>query len=113
MANTTIAKLGFPVMALSACFGGPLLNILMGIGLGGLYMTIRSNRGEVYAIELDRTLFISGITLVGTLAVLLIAVPLNGWVMDRKIGWGLVALWLICTTVNVVINFGGIAVSST
>ena len=106
--------MGFPVMALSACFGGPLLNILMGVGLGGLYMTLRGQHGGgAYAIELDKTLIISGISLVVTLAALLVAVPLNKWVMDKKLGWGLVALWLLCISINIVVSFGGITDMST
>ncbi|KAH8159433.1 hypothetical protein CIB48_g8819 [Xylaria polymorpha] len=42
VADITVARLGYPVMALSACFGGPLLNILLGIGLGGAYQTINA-----------------------------------------------------------------------
>lgn len=33
VADITVARLGYPVMALSACFGGPMLNILLGVGI--------------------------------------------------------------------------------
>ncbi|RAH40807.1 sodium/calcium exchanger protein [Aspergillus brunneoviolaceus CBS 621.78] len=108
VADITVARLGYPVMALSACFGGPMLNILLGIGLGGLYMTVNARPGTIeahggsYEIEVSKVLVISGATLLITLLGLLIVVPLNGWRMDRKIGWGLVVLWGISTLGNVV-----------
>lgn len=119
VADITVARLGYPVMALSACFGGPMLNILLGIGLGGLYMTIRDGNGrhdkhpgrpikyKPYQIEVGGTLIISGVTLLITLVGLLTAVPLNKWVMDKRIGWGLVALWCISTFGNVVMEITG------
>lgn len=119
VADITIARLGYPVMALSACFGGPMLNILLGIGLSGLYMTIKTGNGnherhqkkpwkyKPYQIEFGGTLIISGITLLVTLLGLLIAVPLNRWRMDRKIGWGLVTLWCASTIGNVIVEVMG------
>ncbi|PYI10533.1 sodium/calcium exchanger protein [Aspergillus sclerotiicarbonarius CBS 121057] len=107
VADITVARLGYPVMALSACFGGPMLNILLGIGLGGLYMTVNAKpeavarTGGSYEIELSKVLIISGATLLVTLIGLLIVVPLNKWRMDQKIGWGLVILWVISTIGNV------------
>lgn len=111
-------------MALSACFGGPMLNILLGIGLGGLYMTLNrgttpGRRDEIFApafngagnvssaetpyeIEISKVLVISGATLLVVLVGLLIVVPLNNWRMDRKIGWGLVVVWCISTIGNVI-----------
>lgn len=126
VADITVARLGYPVMALSACFGGPMLNILIGIGVGGLYMTLHgastahesalnvnsvvqrgvtlASRGETYHIHVSRSLLISGIALLVTLVGLLIVVPLNGWRMDRKIGMGLVITWCVSTVVNVIVE---------
>ena len=116
VADVTVAKLGFPVMALSACFGGPMLNILLGIGLGGMYMTIHTATHhhakhpskpihyKPYELEVSTTLMISGLTLLISLIGLLIFVPLNGWRMDRKIGAGLIAVWLVSTTANVIVE---------
>ncbi|RAO73947.1 uncharacterized protein BHQ10_009959 [Talaromyces amestolkiae] len=117
VADITVARLGYPVMALSACFGGPMLNILLGIGMGGLYMTLHSNveaptasaiegvaRHAPYKITISKNLMISGLTLLVTLVGLLIIVPLNHWKMDRKIGWGLIVLWSLSTLGNVIVE---------
>lgn len=119
VADITVAKLGFPVMALSACFGGPMLNILLGIGISGMYMTIHNAtykhkkhpdkpiKYKPYEIEVSTTLVVSGITLLVTLVGLLIVVPLNGWRMDRKIGLGLITLWTLSTVGNVIMEILG------
>ena len=119
VADITVARLGYPVMALSACFGGPMLNILLGIGVSGLYMTIKeankqhANHPEKafgyrpYHIEVSGTLIVSAITLLVTLVGLLIVVPLNKWIMSRRIGWGLIVLWSISTVVNLGVEFSG------
>ncbi|RYP92775.1 hypothetical protein DL770_001164 [Monosporascus sp. CRB-9-2] len=119
VADVTIARLGYPVMALSACFGGPLLNILLGIGLGGAWQTTQAAKKrkakhpdrpfqyKPYHIRVNGTLIVSTIALLVTLLALLIMVPMNKWVMNRKIGWFLVALWTISTTANLVIEVTG------
>ncbi|KAI9674485.1 MAG: hypothetical protein M1817_001823 [Caeruleum heppii] len=126
VADITVARLGFPVMALSACFGGPMLNILLGVGLSGLYMTIKESthhgkhhkhhhssspssppRYKPYQISVSSTLIISAAVLLVTLVGLLIVVPLNGWKMDRRIGWSLIGLWTVGTMGNVVVEVTG------
>lgn len=112
VADITVARLGYPVMALSACFGGPMLNILLGVGLGGLYMTLSPvksspKRDEMptrvpYEITISKMLVISSATLLIILVGLLIVVPLNNWRMDRRIGWGLIAVWCVSTVCNVI-----------
>ncbi|KAF2280909.1 sodium/calcium exchanger protein-like protein [Westerdykella ornata] len=121
VADITVARLGFPVMALSACFGGPMLNILLGIGISGCYMTVQgSNKRhhrhperpiqfKPYHIDVSTTLIISGATLLVTLVGLLVAVPARGWRMDRVIGWGLLALWSASTLTNVIVEVAGLS----
>lgn len=120
VADITVARLGYPVMALSACFGGPMLNILLGIGLSGSWILIRGAERRqakhpdkeihfrTYEIEVGETLVISAITLLVTLVSLLIAVPLNKWMMSRRIAWFLIALWCIGTIINVVLEVLGV-----
>ncbi|KAH8910764.1 hypothetical protein BR93DRAFT_907520 [Coniochaeta sp. PMI_546] len=119
VADVTVARLGYPVMALAACFGGPMLNILLGVGIGGAWMIIKSanekhrkhpERPTVYKpyrIEVGETLLISAITVLITLVALLIVVPWNKWIMSRRIGWGLIAIWAAGTVVNLVVEVTG------
>ncbi|KAF1836760.1 hypothetical protein BDW02DRAFT_207838 [Decorospora gaudefroyi] len=119
VADITVARLGFPIMALSACFGGPMLNILLGVGLSGCYMII--TKGEhrhekhpdqdvhfrPYHIAVSTTLVVSGATLLFTLAGLLVSVPMRKWRMDKIIGWGLIGLWSLSTLANVLVEVLG------
>lgn len=96
-----------------------MLNILLGVGIGGMWMTIKSAnekhehnpekqlRYKPYHIQVGGTLMISAITVLITLVVLLVAVPWNKWVMSRRIGWGLIAIWTTSTVVNLVVELTG------
>lgn len=105
IANTTIAKMGFPMMALSACFGGPLLNVLVGVGVSGLIVT--SSPGNAvkngsYHIEISGTLIISAATLFLTLVITMVMVPLARWHMTKTIGITIISIWTVSTMVNVI-----------
>lgn len=101
ISNFTIARMGFPMMALSACFGGPLLNILLGIGGSGL-LVIPTN-GPI-EFEMSKTIIVSGCALLINLVFLLIAVPLNRFEMNKMTGWFMIGLWTIATLICVLLE---------
>ena len=96
-----------------------MLNILLGIGLGGCYMTVRGRErreerhpgGEEgfrpYEVEVGGSLLVSGVVLLVTLLGLLVVVPMRGWWMDRRVGGGLVVLWVVSTLGNVLVEVMG------
>lgn len=97
-----------------------MLNILLGIGLGGTYMSIKGANHhhkkhpdeplhyKSYRIEVTGTLFISAITVLVTLLTLLILVPANKWLMTRRIGLTLIMLWSLSTAINVIVEVTGV-----
>ena len=108
VANISVAQHRHPVMALSACFGGPLLNILLGISISGLYMFAKGVKMEHSMVGIDlhvnQTLFITAGTViainVATLGMMLWA----QWRMTRVVGLVLIAIWIIGTAANLVLE---------
>jgi len=112
-ANLNTARAGRPVMAFHACFGGPMLNILTGIGVGGIYHIAKKiakhdgssiHAGTQFHIDVGRTLIVSGAGLLFTLLVLLVSVWRNQWTMTRQIGILLSSIWVVITVVNVILE---------
>lgn len=116
VANITIAKMGHPVMAISACFAGPLLNLLLGIGISGSWLLSRNHVDDnwvystlskelkepgIYHIDFSPTLTVSGFGLLVILIGTLIAVPLNGFYLNRTIGITLIATYTVIMCVNI------------
>lgn len=118
VANITIAKMGHPVMAISACFAGPLLNLLLGIGISGSYLLSRKDDASghnhhlslmrhekheqgIYYIDFSPTLTVSGFGLLLILVGTLIMVPMNGFYLNRKIGTTLIVTYIVIMCVNI------------
>ncbi|EPQ29583.1 uncharacterized protein PFL1_02802 [Pseudozyma flocculosa PF-1] len=110
VANVTIARLGHPVMAISACFAGPLLNLLLGIGISGTWLLSGESSKQpwshadldgIYLIDFSPTLLVSGLGLLMILVGTLVAVPMNGFYLTRPLGVALMATYALIMTLNV------------
>lgn len=108
VANVTVSQHGHPVMALSACFGGPLLNILLGLGTSATYVlgkkAQQSGKFTTITWNADPVLIVSTAALAATMLVLVFSLRLNHWQMAKKIGIGLIATWVGVTIANLVIE---------
>ncbi|KIY43955.1 hypothetical protein FISHEDRAFT_67700 [Fistulina hepatica ATCC 64428] len=101
VANMSVAVFA-PIMGFSACFGGPMLNILLGIGISGLY--VMSNSAETYEPTFSPTLLVSATGLLVLLALMLVCIPLNGYMLTRSWGFFLISCYTVLMVVNVVVE---------
>lgn len=99
ISNLATLHVGLPMMALGACFGGPLFTVLIGIGGSALFvMLIRKETRLVLPTEPSIT--IAGLGLIFVLTVLLLALPFNDWRLNKSIGWFAIASWLVCVSLG-------------
>ncbi|GJJ75231.1 solute carrier family 24 (sodium/potassium/calcium exchanger), member 6 [Entomortierella parvispora] len=102
VANITIARMGFPRMAFSACFGGPLLNMLLGVGVSGIYVTVQTS--DPILLEAAPTLIVSLVGVLLTMVAALVVVPRSGYELTRWWGWFLLGVYAVCLVANIVIE---------
>ncbi|KAH7044818.1 Sodium/calcium exchanger protein-domain-containing protein [Linnemannia elongata] len=102
VSNITIAKMGFPQMAFSACFGGPLLNMLLGLGISGTYVTLSTDAH--IPLQLSPTLLVSLGAILLTMVGAMVVVPRSGYMLSRWWGIFLVGVYLVSMVVNVLLE---------
>jgi solute carrier family 24 (sodium/potassium/calcium exchanger), member 6 len=89
-------------MGFSACFGGPMLNMLLGVGFSGSYIIMQTQ--QPYRLDFSRTLIISSMQLLLILALSAITIPLNRYHLSRQWGMMLIAVYVIVMIVNVMVE---------
>ncbi|KAI0279739.1 Sodium/calcium exchanger protein-domain-containing protein [Russula aff. rugulosa BPL654] len=105
VANMSVAAFA-PIMGFSACFGGPMLNILLGIGVSGSYVI--HTTGEPYKLQFSNTLLVSTVGLLSLLITTMIFVPLNDYFLPRKWGVFLICFYVVIMTVNIIVEVLGL-----
>ncbi|KAI5982026.1 Sodium/calcium exchanger protein-domain-containing protein [Pisolithus marmoratus] len=103
VANMSVAVFA-PIMGFSACFGGPLVNILLGVGISGSYIISQTPNTQPYRLHFTPSLMSSAFGLLGLLVVTLIGVPLNGYHLTRKWGVFLVVSYVVLMAVNILVE---------
>ncbi|KAG0695897.1 Sodium/calcium exchanger protein-domain-containing protein [Suillus ampliporus] len=98
VANMSVAVFA-PIMGFSACFGGPMMNILLGVGISGSYVISQAG-GEPYRLHFSPTLMSSTFGLLTLLIATLVIIPLNGYLLSRAWGFFLVGAYFVVMGVN-------------
>nr|KAI8753626.1 sodium/potassium/calcium exchanger 6; mitochondrial-like [Biomphalaria glabrata] len=109
IADTTMARQGYPRMGISACFGGPLFNLLLGLGIPFTIACIK--RGGVFYLKVNLEQMVLAAGLGFSLASSLVIVPFSKFKMSRPYGIYLLFLYAtflvvaVLIEVNVIHNF--------
>jgi len=101
VANMSVAVFA-PIMGFSACFGGPMLNILLGVGISGSYIISQSSKP--YDLPLSPTLLADGFGLVVMLLMTVVVVPLNGFYLTRAWGIFLICCYVVSVAITIVVE---------
>ncbi|CAC5384113.1 SLC24A6 [Mytilus coruscus] len=106
IADTVMAKQGFPRMGMSACFGGPLFNLLLGIGIPFTIGTIKN--GGTYKIKLTAEEVVLVSFLMLSLLTSLVVVPLSKFRMSKPYGILLIVVYIVFLIVAILAETGTI-----
>ncbi|KAL2911101.1 hypothetical protein HK105_209446, partial [Polyrhizophydium stewartii] len=90
--NVSIARMGYPTMAIGACYGGPMLNIVVGIGFSSLYVTLTTAK-PIAVAGMDAVFWISSAGLYIGLVSTLVYVVRNKFQVGEKLGAALLACY--------------------
>jgi sodium/potassium/calcium exchanger 6 len=105
VADVIVSRNGYPQMAVAAIYAGPLLNLLLGVGIAFTIVTAMSYP-EPAPIPADDAIYISFITLFISLGTALIVIPLNKFHCPRWYGAFLLVLYAVCIIFSVLYSFG-------
>ncbi|VDI21714.1 solute carrier family 24 (sodium/potassium/calcium exchanger), member 6 [Mytilus galloprovincialis] len=106
IADTVMAKQGFPRMGMSACFGGPLFNLLLGIGIPFTIGTIKNGGTYKIKITVEEVVLVSFLML--SLLTSLIVVPLSKFRMSKPYGILLIVVYIVFLVVAILAETGTI-----
>ncbi|XP_022607756.1 mitochondrial sodium/calcium exchanger protein [Seriola dumerili] len=107
--DITIARQGYPRMAISACFGGIIFNMLFGVGLGCLMQMVQTHSDVQFEPEGLLTWILAG-SLGLSLVLSFIIVPLCQFHLGRTYGIFLLVFYAIFLLIALLTEFGEIRI---
>lgn len=102
ISNTAIARQGLGEMALAGCYGGPVFNILVGLGLSFTYACWKSYPNQ-FKISLDSSSVLSLIFLYISLGSTLSIVIWRGYKLEKTTGIFLISLYILYTICQIML----------
>lgn len=92
--NLSMARVGRPHMALTACFASPLTNLLFGVGFATTWLTLLHPTHEAYRIAWSPVLALSCVVMLCMLLLMLGTVSLHGFRTSRPLGYALLLTYV-------------------
>ncbi|ORZ15309.1 Sodium/calcium exchanger protein-domain-containing protein [Absidia repens] len=105
VSNIAIAKMGFPNMSISACYAGPLLNMVLGVGVSSTYQIWKSH-GHPYLLVIPPTILVSAGGLLTVLLSTLFVVNMNEFHVNKQLGYWTISVYAFCCITNLLLEFG-------
>lgn len=102
ISNLSVARQGYPRMAISACYGGPLLNLLLGFGIP--YTLKLAQSGGVMSLNWTTMIGILYGTITTTLVSTLVVMIILRFRVKRVFGACLVLVYVIFTIIAILIE---------
>ncbi|KAI7869342.1 Sodium/calcium exchanger protein-domain-containing protein [Spinellus fusiger] len=103
VANTAIAKMGFPTMAISACYAGPLLNMVLGVGVSSTYQAWKTHRP--YPLTIAPAIVVSSAGLMVVLTSTLLVAVYNNYQINQYLGWWMIFVYCLCCCIGLLLEF--------
>jgi len=104
IADTSMASRGSPRVGFSACFGGPLFNLLLGIGLPFSIQMIRTGQSTIQLVCNEMTLVLSGGLFI-SLSFSLVIMPIIKFRANKYYGITLILFYCIFLAVCIILEF--------
>ena len=105
VADTASAKQGKPRMGFSACFGGPLLNLLLGIGISFTIEFFKRGVDQRIDVQYDSMVLTLACSLGIALLTSFIVFPLTRFKASKYHGVGLMGIYLVLLSVALTVEF--------
>lgn len=105
--DITIARQGYPRMAIAACFGGIIFNMLFGVGIGCLVQMVSTHSDVQFESEGSLMWVLAG-SLGLSLVLSFVIVPLCRFHLDRRYGIFLLVFYVIFILIALLTEFGQI-----
>ncbi|XP_041456331.1 mitochondrial sodium/calcium exchanger protein-like isoform X2 [Lytechinus variegatus] len=102
VADVAMARQGFPTMGMSACFGGPMFNMLLGIGISCTIVTIRD--GGTFVLNTTHVQLVLALGLAVSLLSSMFIMVASGFRASRFYGVYLFILYIVFLVVALLIE---------
>ena len=104
IADTAMTKAGYPRMGYSACFAGPMFNLLLGIGLPFSIQILR-NGGSPIKVNFDMMTLVLSSSLGISLVLTFLWLPLTKFKGTRVYGAVLLVIYVVFLIVAITVEF--------